>query len=360
MKYLDLIGDYQRVQAQIDASMRRVLEHGRYVLGPEVSELEAQLAGYVGVSHALALSSGTAALHVALLALDLKPGDEVITSPFSFFATAETIILAGATPVFVDIDEQTFNIDADKITAAITDRTRAIIPVSLYGQCADFVKINAIAEQHGLVVIEDAAQSFGATQQGRRSGGLSTIACTSFYPTKPLGCLGDGGACFTNDDSLAEKMRLIANHGQSAHYQHTCIGLNYRFNTLQAAILLPKLAEFDAVVAKRQQVASWYAERLAEHAPKLLKDNTSVYAQYTVRVKAREAVQAELRSQDIPTAVHYPIPLHQQPAIQPYVQDGLRFVLAEKASQEVMSLPFYPEMPESAVEQVCTALLPHL
>ena len=249
--FIDLKQQYRRLKPAIDERIHAVLNHGQYIMGPEVAELEKRLAEYVGVRHAIGISDGTTALQVAMMALGIGPGDEVITTPFTFIATAETVSLLGATPVFVDIDPDTCNLDANLLEAAITPRTRAIIPVSLYGQCADMEAINAIAARHGLPVIEDGAQSFGATRHGKRSGGLSTIGCTSFFPSKPLGCYGDGGACFTNDDELGRKISQIRLHGQSQRYVHSAVGINGRLDTLQAAVLLVKLEHFDEDVQLR-------------------------------------------------------------------------------------------------------------
>ncbi len=358
MKYLDLVNDNGRSQTKIEANIKAVIRHGRYVLGPEVAELEQKLAKVAGTEHALAISSGTAALHVALLALDIGPGDEVITSPFSFFASAEVIVLTGATPVFVDIDPRTFNMNPDLLEAAITENTKAIMPVSMFGQPADMDAINAIAAKHHLPVVEDGAQSYGATYKGKPSCGLTTIGCTSFYPTKPLGAMGDGGACFTNDAALAEKMRLIHNHGQSGHYHHTCIGMNYRMNTMQAAVLLAKLDDFAFAIAGRRRVAALYAEALegVMPSPYLLDGCDSVYAQYTLRSTERDALREALQAQDVPTAIHYPIALHKQPAIESFIPAGQSFPEAERATQEVFSLPFYPEMTETDVSAVVGAL----
>lgn len=358
MNFLDLKADNARSAERIAQAVQQVMAHGRYVLGPEVAELEQQLADYVGVKHALCVSSGTSALHVALLALGIGPDDEVITAPFSFFATAEVILMAGATPVFVDIDPTTYNIDVARIEAAITDKTKAIMPVSMFGQPADFDEINSIAKRHDLVVIEDGAQSFGANYGHAKSCGLSTVGCTSFYPTKPFGAMGDGGACFTDDDDVAEAMRLVHNHGQSSHYHHTRLGLNYRMNTMQAAILLAKLPDLDYALAKRRQVAQWYHAALDGiiQTPSMAAGKDSVYAQYTIQVDARDAVQQALRERDIPTAVHYPSPLHTQPAIATHLPFDLSFEHAETVCQRVMSLPFYPEMQQADVQLVAQAL----
>lgn len=351
MKFIDLQKQYQRQKPEIDAAIQAVLDHGQYIMGPEVATLEDKLAEFVGVKHCIGASSGTTALQIALMALDVGPGDEVITTPFSFFATAEVILLLGAKPVYVDIDPKTYNIDPDLIEAVITPKTKAIMPVSLYGQPANFAAINAIAASHDLPVVEDAAQSLGATYQGRASCGLSTIGCASFFPSKPLGCYGDGGACFTDDSELAEKMRLIANHGQQARYHHTMVGINGRLDSIQAAVLLVKLKAFPDEIASRQEVAAMYQQYLSAHVqtPFVADDCMSAYAQYTIEVDDRESARAALAEQGVPTAVHYPKGLHQQPASA--VSDQT-FPIAEAASQRVMSLPFYPYMSASDVRLV--------
>ena len=341
--FIDLAAQQEKIKADLDRRIAAVLAHGKYILGPEVKELEEKLADYVGVKHCIACANGTDALLIALMGLGIGAGDEVITTAFTYVATGEVIARLGATPVFVDIDEKTYNLNPAKIEAAITDRTRAIMPVSLYGQCADFDAINAIAEKYHLPVIEDGAQSFGATYKGRRSCGLSTIGCTSFFPTKPLGCYGDGGAIFTDDDELAKAMDMIHKHGQDRRYHHVRMGLNSRLDTLQAAVLLAKLEIFDEEVRLRGEIGAKYSEMLGKvpgvTVPYIEPHDTSVYAQYTVRVQNREAVQEKLREAGIPTAVHYPIPLNQQPMFE-YLKQGTGSVpIAEKVAKEVMSLP---------------------
>ncbi|MCY3730681.1 MAG: DegT/DnrJ/EryC1/StrS family aminotransferase, partial [Rhodospirillaceae bacterium] len=324
MRFVDLKAQYDRLRGPINDRIKAVLDHGQYILGEEVEELEVSLAGYVGANHCVSVSSGTDALLIALLALDVQPGDQVVTSPFSFFAAAEVIALLKAEPVFVDIDRRTYNLDPRRLGAAITPRTKAILPVSLYGQCADYDAINGIAAGHGIAVIEDGAQSFGATYKGRRSCNLTDIAATSFFPSKPLGCYGEGGALFTNDDSLAERFRQLRDHGQTGRYRHARIGINGRLDSLQAAILLAKLEIFEEEVARRAQLGTRYSELIGEAfsdtdppavtIPHVKTDNTSVYAQYTVELPQRDSVQAAMRERHIPTAVHYPQPLHLQPA----------------------------------------------
>lgn len=362
MHFVDLKTQYQSIKNDVQARINNVLEHGQYILGPEVYGLEEKLADFVGVKHCVSVSSGTDALLIAMMALNLKAGDEVITSPFSFFATVEVIAFLGAKPVFVDIDPRTYNIDVNKIEAAITSKTKLIMPVSLYGQCADFDVINAIAQQYNLPVIEDAAQSLGATYKSRQSCGLSTIGCTSFFPSKPLGCYGDGGACFTDDALLAKAMRDIRNHGQDRRYNHPRIGINGRLDTLQAAILLAKLEIFPAEIAIRQQVAATYDHYLQHKfiTPYVESFNTSSYAQYTIALQEnfldREAVQNKLQKSDIPTAVHYPISLHQQPAFAAQYR-GVSLPIVEKTAQRVLSLPMHPYLKEADIQFIAEKLL---
>jgi UDP-2-acetamido-2-deoxy-ribo-hexuluronate aminotransferase len=348
MEFCDLKSQYRRLKADIDAGIQRVLDHGQYILGPEVAELEEKLAAFVGAKYCISVANGTDALQIAQMALGIGPGDEVITPGFTYIATAETVALLGAKPVYVDIDPRTYNLDPALLDAAITPRTKAIIPVSLYGQCADYDAINAIAARHGIPVIEDAAQSFGATYKGRKSCNLTTVACTSFFPSKPLGAYGDGGAIFTNNDELAKVMRQTARHGQDRRYHHVRVGINSRLDTLQAAILLPKLAIFEEEIAQRQQVAARYTDLfsradfsrpLALTPPYIAPHNTSVYAQYTIRVQDRGGVQEKLKTADIPTAVHYPIPLNKQPAV---VDAAVQLPRGDEAAEQVISLPMSP------------------
>ncbi|MCP9941494.1 DegT/DnrJ/EryC1/StrS family aminotransferase [Cyanobium sp. ATX 6E8] len=373
MQFIDLaaqqqqrLADGRTLRQAIDARIAAVLDHGQYILGPEVVELEQRLAAYVGVEHCVAVASGTDALLIALMALGVQAGDEVITTPFSFIATAETIVLLGAVPVYVDIDPATYNLDPNLLEAAITPLTRAILPVSLYGQPADFDAINAIAGRHNLPVIEDGAQSFGASQHGQRSGGLSTIGTTSFFPSKPLGGYGDGGACFTGDGELAERMRRISRHGQSRRYFHTEVGINGRIDTLHAAIMLAKLELFEAEVEARSRIGAALSQRLQVagigSTPQLSPGNTSVYAQFTIQVDNRPAVQAALKEQGIPTAVHYPTLLCQQPALAGCGSCAKRCEqccscpVGQAASERVLSLPMHPYLNEAEQELIANAL----
>jgi UDP-2-acetamido-2-deoxy-ribo-hexuluronate aminotransferase len=360
--FIDLKSQYHSLESSIKNRINKVLEHGQYIMGPEIAELEQQLAAYVGIKHCITASSGTDTLLIALMALGVKPGDEVITTPFTFISTGEMIALAGAKPVFVDIDPISYNIDPALIEAAITPRTKAIMPVSLYGQCADFDAINAIAEKHGIAVIEDAAQSFGATYKGKRSCGVSTIGSTSFFPSKPLGAYGDGGALFTDDDALATIMRQVRLHGQEKRYYHARIGLNGRLDTIQAAVLLAKMETFDWEVEQRGRIGQTYTELIKAAAidvvvPSIAEGSTSVYAQYSIQVPDRENVIKRLNESGVPTAVHYPIPLHLQPAFSYLALGQGAFPISEKAASRIMSLPMHPYLETTTQEEIVEALI---
>ncbi|TEA77872.1 DegT/DnrJ/EryC1/StrS family aminotransferase [Allopusillimonas ginsengisoli] len=356
--FVDLKAQQDRIKDKIDAGIARVLAHGKYILGPEVAELEEKLAAFVGAKHCISCANGTDALQIAQMALDIGPGDEVITPGFTYIATAETVAVLGAKPVYVDIDPRTYNLDPKQLEAAITARTKAIIPVSLYGQCADYDAINEIANRHGIPVIEDAAQSFGATYKGRKSCNLTTISCTSFFPSKPLGCYGDGGAIFTNDDELAKVIRQIARHGQDRRYHHIRVGVNSRLDTLQAAILLPKLEILPEEIELRQQVASRYdalmREAGIETAPFIESFNTSVYAQYSLQVDNRDQVQARLKEADIPTAVHYPIPLNKQPAV---ADADVRLPIGDQVAERIISIPMHPYIKDADQRHIVQSLV---
>jgi UDP-2-acetamido-2-deoxy-ribo-hexuluronate aminotransferase len=359
LAFTDLKAQYAALRESIHARMQRVLEHGQYIMGPEVKEMQAQLAAFVGTRHCISVASGTEALLIAMMALELKPGDEVITTPFTFAATAEMVVLLGATPVFVDVEADTCNLDASLIEARITTRTKAIMPVSLYGQVADMAQINAVAARHGLAVIEDAAQSFGATYQGRRSCGLSTFGATSFFPSKPLGCYGDGGALFTDDDALAQAAREIRVHGQSARYTHTRVGVGGRMDTLQCAVVLAKLERFEWELQRRHELGARYA-KLLSGVPGLKTlgvraDRDCVWGQYTVFVERRAHVQSVLQDQGIPTAVHYPQPLHHQPAYAAYAPATDCPVSASVAGQ-VLSLPMSADLSHADQDRVVAAV----
>jgi UDP-2-acetamido-2-deoxy-ribo-hexuluronate aminotransferase len=341
MEFIDLKAQYRRIGDDVRLRINTVLDHGQYILGPEVAELEEKLAAYVGVKHCIAVASGTDALLIAMMGAGVGPGDEVITPSFTYIATAETARVLGARPVCVDIDPLTYNIDPNLLEAAITPKTKAIVPVNLYGQCADMDRINSVAAKHNIPVIEDAAQSFGATYKGRKSCSLSHIGATSFFPSKPLGCYGDGGALFSNDDKLAVAMRQISRHGQDRRYHHVHVGINGRIDTLQAAILLAKFQLFEEEVHKRIDIGSRYTEMLKDitQTPVIEPHNTCVYAQYTVSVDDREWVITKLKEAGIPTAVHYPLPIHRQPA---FLQPDVQLLHSERAAERVLSLPMHP------------------
>jgi UDP-2-acetamido-2-deoxy-ribo-hexuluronate aminotransferase len=356
LPFTDLAGQQATLRPQIERGIETVLRHGNYIMGPEVKELERQLIAYTGAKHCISVANGTDALQIALMALGIKPGDEVITPGFTYIATAETVALLGAKPVYVDINPRTYNLDPLLLEVAITQRTKAIIPVSLYGQCGDFDAINAIANKHGIPVIEDAAQSFGASYKGRKSGNLSTIACTSFFPSKPLGGYGDGGAIFTNDDDLAMVMEQIARHGQSKRYHHVRVGVNSRLDTMQAAILLPKLVVIDEEIKERQMIADELTDKLNQAGimttPFIEIHNVSAWAQYTVRVTKREILQEALNSLGIPSSVHYPLPLNKQPAV---IDTNCELPKGDAAARTVISLPLNKTIVQSKIIELIAA-----
>ncbi|MDN3522230.1 DegT/DnrJ/EryC1/StrS family aminotransferase [Halomonas ramblicola] len=356
MPFIDLAAQQARLGPRLQAAIEAVLAHGRYVLGPEVEALEGRLAGRLGVAHCIGCASGTDALQLALRALEVGPGDEVVVPGFSFIATASSVALVGARPVYADVDPRTGLLDPGATEAAITPRTRAIMPVSLFGQCADMEALEALAERHGLAVIEDAAQSFGATRHGRPSCGLSRVAATSFFPGKPLGAYGDGGALFTDDDELAATLRSIARHGEAGRYRHPRLGTNSRLDTLQAAVLLVKLETFDEELGWRQAVAERYDRLLADLPVEplaLAPGNTSVHAQYSLCLAARERVRERLAAAGIPTAIHYPTPLYRQPAV---ADPGCRLPACEALCQRILSLPMHPYLESAQQERVAEAL----
>lgn len=360
MEFIDLKEQYNVLRADINQRVQAVLTHGQYILGPEVEELEHTLAAYTGARHCITVASGTEALLISLMAIGLQPGDEVITTPFSFVAAAEVVALLGAVPVFADIQPDTCNIDPVRIAEKVTARTRAIIPVSLYGQPADLDEINAIALRYGLIVIEDAAQSFGATYRGARSCNLSAIGCTSFFPSKPLGCYGDGGAIFTSDDALASEMRQIRSHGQERRYVHSRIGVGGRMDTLQCAVVLAKLKNFDWEIEERIRLGKLY-DRLFEGKLQTVgqrPDRTSVFAQYTVFVESREEAQLFLKQNGIPTAVHYPVLIPDQPGYARFSRIE-EFPVASGMTGKVMSLPMGPYLGAGSVHHIVEKVLEH-
>ena len=360
MEFIDLKSQQKRIRESIDRRIATVLDHGQYIMGPEVAELEERLCAFLGCRHTIGVSSGTDSLLIALMALGIGPGDEVITAPYTWISTAEVIALLGAKTVFVDIQPDTWNLDPELVSAAITDRTKAIMPVGIYGQTADMTAINQIAAEAGnLPVIEDAAQSFGATHHGRRSGALSLIGSTSFFPSKPLGGYGDGGALFTDDDELAEKMRWIRIHGQQRKHYHPVIGLNGRLDTIQAAIILAKMDLFEEEIALRQAVADGYASRLSGTSlrlPVIAEGNTSVYAQYTVLSDDRDALQAKFSTAGVPTVPYYSVPVHLQPAFADLGHKAGDFPVTEHIAATGLSLPMSPYVTASDQDIVAAAI----
>ncbi len=365
MEFIDLKSQQKRIKPDLDLRMQKVLAHGQYIMGPEVAEVEAELAEFVGIKHAITCASGTDALLMAMMALNLKPGDEVITTAFTFYATVGMMTYIGVKPVLVDIDPKTYNLDISQIEKKITSKTKLILPVSLYGQCPNMTQINDLAKKHGIFVIEDAAQSFGAKQNGKRSCALSQLSCTSFFPAKPLGVYGDGGACFTSDDALASELKSIRVHGSPERYNHVRVGMNGRFDTLQAAILQAKLKIFPQECEERERLGRKYSELFAKQAPEIQTPltepgNNHVYAQYTIRVKNRERVVEFLKSKNVPAVVHYPKTVNHQKVYQDLYGASEAFPQAEKAAQEVLSLPMHPYLKEEelhyVVEQVAAAV----
>ena len=361
MEFIDLKAQQSRIKSEIDRRIATVLEHGRYIMGPEVGELEQRLADYVGVEYCVSVASGTDSLLIALMALGIGQGDEVITVPYTWISTAEVIALLGAKPVFIDIEKDSWNMDPGLLEAAITEKTKAIMPVGIYGQTADMTAINEIADRHGLPVIEDGAQSFGATHHGKKSCSLSLVGSTSFFPSKPLGGYGDGGALFTNDEELARKMGQIRLHGQAKKHHHPILGINGRLDTLQAAIILPKLEIFDDEISKRQDVAARYTASLLKSSqgitvPRISDGNTSVWAQYTILSPERDAFAARLAEKKVPSVSYYSVPLHLQPVFADLGHKSGDFPVSEKVADQGISLPMNPYLSEAEIEQVCDAL----
>ncbi len=362
MQFIDIKTIHAHSASKIDEAVAKVFDHGRYINGPEVYELEATLSKHLGISDCVAVASGTMALEVALRALGIGPGDEVITTPFTWISTAETISLVGATPVFADIEAETYNIDPDEVEKAITPKTKAIIVVNLFGQMADYTKLEAIAERNGLKIIEDAAQSFGAEQNGRKSGTIGAVSCTSFFPAKPLGGYGDGGAVFTNDPSLGEALRAVTNHGCKERESHYVLGTNGRCDSLQAAIIHAKFNNFrDEEIELRQRVGQRYSEALKDYVtvPTIHLGNTHIYAQYTIRPKNRDSLGEALKAAEIPSAVYYKRCLHKQSVFMGLPCAKKSFPVAEQATQEVISLPFHPYLSESDQDRIVDTVIQH-
>ena len=359
MEFIDLKKQQTNIRSEIDFSIKKVLDHGKYILGPEVFELEKTLAEYVGVNHCITVSSGTDALLISMMALGIKSGDEVITTPFTFIAAVEAIKLLGAKPVYVDIDDNSYNLSSEKIENSITKKTKLILPVSLFGQCADMDPINRISKKYNLPVLEDGAQSFGATYKGRKSCSMSTIGCTSFFPSKPLGCYGDGGAIFTNDDELASKMRSIRVHGQTARYHHSYLGLNGRLDTIQAAILLIKFKIFNNEILLRNEVADFYTKELNRtnlgiETPSITNGNVSVYAQYAILVNNREELISVLKKNKIPTVIHYPIPAHMQ---NEYRDKKLKLPVSEYVAEKILCIPMHPYLQKNEQDLIIKSIV---
>ena len=367
IEFIDLKSQQALIKEKIDAAIQRVLAHGQYILGPEVAELEEKLAEFVGVKYCITCANGTDALQIAQMALGIGYGDEVITPGFTYIAAAETVALLGATPVYVDIDPRTYNLDPAKLEAAITPKTKAIIPVSLYGQCADYDAINFVAAKHGVPVIEDAAQSFGAIYKGRRSCSLTEIACTSFFPSKPLGCYGDGGAIFTNNPELAARIRQISRHGQERRYYHVRVGVNSRLDTIQAAILLEKIKLLDCEISARSVMADMYSGKILDilnsldadefqrciKLPYIEEYNSSAWAQFTIQVEDRARLVDFLSGKGIPTAVHYPLPLNKQPAV---CSKQSNLVVGDLVANTVLSLPIHAYLKPEDLDFITTAI----
>lgn len=360
--FIDIKAQHHALKKEIEAQISKVLEHCQFILGPEVTELEGKLAEFCGVKHAITCSSGTDAALLAMMAEGIGPGDEVIVPAFSFIATAETVVLLGAKPVYVDVDEETYCINVEEVEKAITPKTKAIQPVSLYGQMADMEALQKICEKHNLVLIEDAAQSFGATQNGKRSCAFSHYGVTSFFPAKPLGCYGDGGAVFTNDDAKAERMKQLRVHGQTARYEHSFIGINGRMDTIQCAIMLPKLERFPWELKQRNELAKRYNSAFGEFSskgifiPLVKENNTSAWAQYTLRTTKRDFLVEKLKEKEVPTSIHYPKAMSEQPA---YLENGriVSDAISKRLGHEVFSLPMYPDMPFEIQDKVINALV---
>jgi len=357
--FVDLKTQYQSMKSEIDAAISEVVETCMFVQGPAVQKCEAELSEFLNVKHSVSCSSGTDAIVIALMALNIGPGDEVIVPGFSFIATAEAVSLTGATPVFVDIEDVGFNIDTNLLEAAITPKTKAIMPVSLYGQTSNMNEINVLAQKHSLPVIEDAAQSFGAKYDGKMSGAVSTIGTTSFFPAKPLGCYGDGGAIFTNDDEIAKSMREVANHGQTERYVHGRLGMNGRMDAIQCAVVSVKLKHFEKEIAKRQKLAADYTAAFqgvdGVMTPVVLENRTSVWAQYTLRVENRDGLQAHLKEKNVPSAVHYPIPMYRQ-KVYDNLSAGLKLPVCEMLAEKVISLPMHPYMTDDQVQYIAESV----
>ena len=358
MQFIDLKKQYSLIKNDVLSGINEVLDSGQYILGEKVRELEKKLAEFAGVKHCIGVADGSKALLMALMALDIKAGDEVIVPDFTFFATASMVALLGINPVFVDVDDKTFNLDPKLVEKSITAKTKAIIPVSLFGQCAQLEEINQIAKKYNLFVIEDAAQSFGASINNKMSCSFADISCTSFFPSKPLGAYGDGGACFTNNDTLNEKLHYIRIHGQISRYNHVMLGVNGRLDTIQAAILLAKLKIFKEELRLREEIGKRYSyllENLDCITPYVMPGYTHIYHQYSILVNNRDKFASKLNDLKIPTSVHYPIPLHQQSALSKYNKDS-SFPVSEFVAKKVISLPMHPYLDNATQDIIVDAI----
>lgn len=363
MEFIDLKSQQALIRADLEKRIMAVLDHGAYIMGPEITEMEEALCKHTGAKHCIGVASGTDSLLIALMALGIGHGDEVITVPYTWISTAEMIALAGAKPVFVDIQEDTWNMDPAQLESAITEKTKAIMPVGIYGQTADMTAINAIAAKYNLPVIEDAAQSFGATHHGEQSCNLATIGSTSFFPSKPLGCYGDGGALFTNDDEIADLMRQIRVHGQKQKHHHPVLGINGRLDTIQAAVILSKMSLFDAEIAKRQEVADRYSQAISHsdfvkgglQLPQVAHGNSSVWAQYTMLSPDRDALHEKLKAAGVPAVSYYAVPLHLQPVFAYLEHKQGDFPVTERVADQCISLPMNPYLTNEEIDQVVGA-----
>jgi UDP-2-acetamido-2-deoxy-ribo-hexuluronate aminotransferase len=360
IQMVDVVGQYQKIKTEIDETALRVIASGQYILGKEVSEFENEIAGYLNVNHAIGCASGTDALMVAMMALGIQPGDEVITTPFTFAATVETIVLLGAKPVYVDIDRRTFNIDPSKVEAVITKRTKAIIPVHLYGQSVDMDPLVETANRHGIPIIEDMCQAIGADYKGKKVGGIGIMGCISFFPSKNLGAFGDAGMVVTNDASLAEKLRMIVVHGSNVRYKHEIIGVNSRLDALQAALLRVKLRYLDKWIDARRSAAALY-NKLFSGTNVVLPYEESfgkhVFHQYTIRIKDRDKVAQSLNDKKIPYGIYYPIPLHKQEAYMTAEEKVITYSETDNATAEVLSLPMHTELDEEQQRYIVKSIL---
>ncbi|OUU28735.1 MAG: aminotransferase DegT [Verrucomicrobia bacterium TMED44] len=356
--FANLQTQYQKYKSDIDANIHAVLKQSNYIMGDQVKQLERELSLFTGAKYTITCSNGSDALLLALMAIDIKPGDEIITTPFTFISTAESIASLKAKPVFVDIEKDTFNIDANQIEAVITEKTKGIMPVSLFGQPADMQVIQNIAQKHNLKVIIDGAQSFGSTYNGKTDSNLGNISTTSFFPSKPFGCYGDGGAVFTNNDKFAEKIKMLRVHGQNKRYHYKHIGMGGRLDTIQAAILLAKLPHYKKELEERERVAKNYSNELKSSIilPTIRSNRSGVWAQYTVRVNNRDEVQKKLQDNGIPTAIYYPVPLHLQECLKYLNYKKADFPAAEEASKLVLSLPMNAYLSEDNISYITKTL----